>query len=329
MNKTQPRIDVVMATYNGAQFIAEQIDSILNQSYKNVHLLIRDDNSQDQTRQIITNKLSQYPGKITIVPTAERLGVIGNFSALMSHSQAEYVMLSDQDDIWLQDKIEKTAAKMQELEAEFGHEYPLLVHTDARLVDADLKSIHDSFWEYSGLYSKKRHTFPRILMQNVVTGCTAMMNKKLVKLSSPIPSGVVMHDWWIAITAAAFGKIDAIHEPTMLYRQHGKNQVGAKKNSFFGAALRVVREPKEYLKNVYNVMQKQHRQAVLFLDIFRSKLSPAQIQTLEAFCQIQADNCFRNSYLICKHGFFKNGIWRNIPMLLGAHGILKSIVKPD
>src|SRR2546423_15580504 len=100
------KVDILLATYNGEQFVAEQIDSILQQTYKDIHLFIRDDGSQDSTKAIIQSKQKQYPHKITIIPNHSRLGVVGNFSTLLEFSESFYVMFSDQDDVWLSNKVE-------------------------------------------------------------------------------------------------------------------------------------------------------------------------------------------------------------------------------
>lgn len=312
----KPRVDILMATYNGQQFLAEQIDSILKQTHSNIHLFIRDDGSQDKTCDIIKQKQFLYPGKITQVSSEERLGIIGNFSTLMAASQAKYVMFSDQDDIWLPEKIALTLDKMRELEAAYGMKGPLLVHTDLQVVDANLKVLDRSFWNYSKLLPKKNQSLNKLLMQNVITGCTMMMNRPLVDMSMPIPQGVMMHDWWIGLVAAAFGRIDIVNQPTILYRQHGKNQVGAKKEQLFSQLVRFFKQPKEHIRLITTFLAKQCRQATLFADAYKTKLSETQKRTVDSFSQLKNEYLFRKAYLIYKFGFFKNGWLRNMRLLL-------------
>lgn len=310
------RVDILMATYNGQQFLSEQIDSILTQTHSNIHLYIRDDGSQDDTRKIIQEKKALYPTKITHVPAEVRLGIIGNFSALMEQSKAEYVMFSDQDDIWLPNKIAYTLSKLHSLEITHGTKCPLLVHTDLQVVDEKLKVLDLSFWNYSKLNPKRSHTLNKLLMQNVITGCTMMMNRALVDLSKPIPKEVMMHDWWIGLVAAAMGKVDTVNEPTILYRQHGKNQLGAKKERLFPLINRFLSQPKEHIKLITTLLNRQCKQATLFLNRYESSLNKNQQEMVQSFSQLHNKPFLQKIYHVCKYRFFKNGFLRNTRMLL-------------
>jgi glycosyltransferase involved in cell wall biosynthesis len=226
------KIDVLMAVFNGEKYIRQQVESILNQTYKNIHLSIRDNCSEDRTREIVSELIIQYPNQITLLPSFQNVGIIGNFSALIDQAKADYIMLSDSDDVWLPEKIAKTMKKMEELEARYEAGTPLLVHTDLHVVNENLGIIHPSFWKYCYLNPKLPHTLSRQLIQNQITGCTLMINRALSDIAQPIPQEAIMHDWWLGICTAAFGKSDIVDEPTLLYRQHGKNETGAKRYSF-------------------------------------------------------------------------------------------------
>ena len=192
-------VDVVMATYNGGKYLGQQIQSIMDQPYPSLHLYIRDDLSQDNTLEIMGHYKRLYPDRITLIPSMETLGVKGNFSILLQNSKANYVLLSDQDDVWLPDKVEMTLAKMRELEEIYGASCPLCVHTDLTVVDTELQKIHSSFWAYSHLNQSGVHDLNRLLIQNVVTGCTMMINRALIKLALPIPPAAIIHDWWLGL----------------------------------------------------------------------------------------------------------------------------------
>src|SRR5690606_39057310 len=136
------------------------------------------------------------------------------------------VMFSDADDCWFPDKISLTLDLMRVVEKdEGGARTPTLVHTDLAVVDRDLRPIADSLWQYQGV-NPDLTSLNRLLIQNCVTGCTVMVNRPLRELASPIPPGVVMHDWWMALVASSFGRIARIARPTLLYRQHGRNDTG-------------------------------------------------------------------------------------------------------
>lgn len=229
MNET--RIDILLAAYNGEQFLKEQIDSILNQTYKDWRLLIRDDGSTDGTIQIIKSYAAKYPDKIRLVEdNLGNLGVGQNFGRLLELCQAEYIMFCDQDDVWLPGKLEKTFSKMKETEKLYP-DTPILVFSDLKIVDENLKVIADSLHSYHKIDPIKESLLKNLIFHSFVTGSTIMMNKKLRDISIPIPQFSRMHDWWVALNAANSGKIFYIHAATVLYRQHPKNVVGSKKTA--------------------------------------------------------------------------------------------------
>lgn len=227
-------IDILLSTYNGEKYLREQIDSILNQSFTDWSLLIRDDGSTDNTVVIVDDYCRKYHEKIKkITDTFGNVGVIRSFEILLKNSTANYIMFCDQDDFWLSNKIELSFNKIKQMENQHGLDIPLLVHTDLKVVDENKNLICDSFWKYSVLK-------PEILDKNIyylaicncVTGCTVLINKKAKEISLPFVAPVEMHDVWIALHVKKYGEIDYLDIPTMEYRQHGANIHGAKPASF-------------------------------------------------------------------------------------------------
>ena len=249
-------VDILLATYQGARYLDDQLKSILAQTYSQFHLWIRDDGSNDGTQEILQKWKQLYHDKITIVPTAERLGIKKNFSELMKHSRASYIMFADQDDIWLPFKVEACLNRLKTMERQYGSHLALVVHTDLKVVDQDLKEISPSFWHYSKL-RPDLISLNRLLPQNVLTGCTMFMNRALVDLAGPIPEAAIMHDWWIALVAACFGHIGVLNQPTILYRQHSTNDTGAKRYGFW----HILTQPSRYKKNLKNNIHKTYQQA--------------------------------------------------------------------
>lgn len=297
-------IDILLATFNGFSFIASQLDSLLAQDYKEIHLIIRDDMSSDCTKKILDTYAKKFPNIITILPSEKQLGVKGNFSCLMNHSTAKYVMFADQDDIWEDTKVSKTYAKMKELESQSSTNSPLLVHTDLKVVDRDLNILSESFWEYNGIDPTLGHSLNRLLMQNVVTGCTMMINCSLLKLAFPIPENSAMHDWWLALVAAAFGKIETLPEATMLYRQHGKNALGAQK--FFS-----LRYFKKGVESIWKpeIAKQAHVKEMLIR--YFDRLDQNQKEMLKAYKKLPRTLLPKKIFLIFKYRFFKLGFLRN------------------
>ena len=221
-------ISILLACYNGEEYICEQIESLLTQTYQDFIIYINDDYSNDKTFEIIEKYNKQYPDKIITTRNIKNSGSAKhNFMEMMIQHKDDYVMLCDQDDIWLPDKIERTLEKMLQLESKFGKQTPLLVFTDLYVVDENLLMIADSYQRMSDS-DYKRSKLEYELTQNIFTGCTGMYNRALASFLEFHPNFTVMHDWWLMLIACLFGKIDFINEPTILYRQHMRNSVGAK-----------------------------------------------------------------------------------------------------
>ena len=302
-------VDILLATYQGARFLDEQLESILAQTYPHFHIRIRDDGSHDGTFSIIKKWAQAYPRQFTLLPTTERLGIRGNFSELMQNSQAPYAMFADQDDVWLPHKIEASLDQMKAMERSYGTHHPLAVHTDLKVVDRELNEICSSFWRYAGL-NPDLIELNRLLPQNVLTGCTMLMNRPLVKLACPVPQAAAMHDWWVALTAACFGHIQYVEQPTILYRQHGGNDTGAKPYSLWYHL-------KNFKKSKNNI-SKTYQQAELFLSRYQNKLPADKKLILERYCELSDLAYLKKNVRVMKYQFFKQGMLRNIKMLLGV-----------
>jgi glycosyltransferase involved in cell wall biosynthesis len=218
-----------MATYNGARYIEHQIESIFAQSNQDWQLIIRDDGSDDNTVSIIEDYAAKHRGKIKLIKdNNSQLGATLNFGYLLEHTDTEYIMFSDQDDIWLPNKVELTLNTIKEAGKIYA-DMPLLVHTDLRVVDSDLNTIADSMWSYQKLFPDTGNNLKKIMSHNVVTGSAMMINKKAKEVSIPVPREAIMHDWWIALNVAKHGKIVYVSTPSILYRQHSKNVIGAQR----------------------------------------------------------------------------------------------------
>ena len=222
---------ILMATYNGRNFIKEQLDSIVNQSYKSWSLYISDDGSDDGTIDII-NSFAGFDNRIKVFtkPESRKKGPCNNFSFLTEQaliSDSQIFFFCDQDDVWQSDKIDIIRRVMLK-----HGDKPLLVHHDLAVVDEDLNLIAESFCEFMRLTPEKT-TLNSLLSRNEVTGCAMAISKSLLHLVSPIPTGAIMHDWWCAIIAAGAGKIVFKNDKLVKYRQHARNAVGAK-NIFNG-----------------------------------------------------------------------------------------------
>ena len=222
-------VTILLATLNGEKYLKAQLESIAAQTYENWQLVVGDDGSTDQTLEILKEFQKEHPNQVTIYENNPPFGSAkGNFINLLRNSYGPHFMFCDQDDVWKRDKIYLTLQKMEALETRYGDKVPILVHSDLSVVDENLEMVAESFFQYANL--PKRVMLNRLIVQNSVTGCTVMINRCLQQFflrQLPIPK-IIMHDYWAALSAKVFGKIGFVNEPTMLYRQHGHNSVGAK-----------------------------------------------------------------------------------------------------
>jgi len=318
-----PVVEVLLATYNGARFLPEQVNSLLKQDYENIRILARDDGSSDETAELLARYAARFPSRFHVLPASPGGGSPkDNFLLLMQASTADYVCFCDQDDVWLSDKVSKSKQAMDGLEREWGPDVPLLVFTDLRLVDSNLHTIHPSFWSYMGIRPERIHRLPRLLVQGVVTGCTAMLNRALVERAMRMPEDAYMHDRWISWLAAFLGRSAIVSTQTVLYRQHGGNAVGTGTNIGDSATSaprplwQKIRHPR-IAPELLIRWEISQRQARAFLRAHEAELRPAQRKLVRGFlsCQTSRSRLVRVASLI-RYGFYHVGVKPNLAMMI-------------
>jgi glycosyltransferase involved in cell wall biosynthesis len=212
-------IDICLATYNGAVWIGEFLDSLDAQTHADWRLIVADDASTDGTLDLIRAHFSAMPDKLTVVQRAQTgQGVVQNFADAIDAARSAYVMPADQDDIWVPQKLATMLSAMRR--AEQDGSVPTLVFSDLEVVDADLATLDPSWWSHTGIKAHWASSFKTMLSQNIVPGCAMMLNRRLLELAMPMPAGVIMHDWWFLLVALAFGRVDVCSETLVRYRRH-------------------------------------------------------------------------------------------------------------
>ena len=313
INKTT--VAICMATYNGEAYLREQIDSILHQTYGDWVLFIRDDGSKDATQEIIGQYTAAYPDKIIRItePSLSGGSARANFASIWAWVSRNYgfsyFMFADQDDVWLAQKLEKSMALMQQKLA--GRDIPMLVHTDLKVVDAALNVLDESFFAYRSLEvdaADLRH----LLIQNNVTGCTMLWNRALNDLLDLQAEAVAMHDWWIALAACVFGEIHALKEPTVLYRQHGSNVVGATKVNSVAFIIKRFKN----LDHVRKTLKMAVEQAASFLQYYAAKMDGESRRIVQLFSTLYEHNKITRMVTVCRESFLKQGLVQIIGELL-------------
>lgn len=288
------KVNILMSTYNGQQFLAEQIRSIQDQSYTDWTLFIRDDGSSDNTKEILKD-FEHQDSRIHLIDSdkSDNLGVIKSFHKLVNHDRADYYFFSDQDDVWLPNKLELSLKEAQNYLADL----PLMVYMDLKVVNQDLEIMTESM-----VKSQSHHANTELvqeLTENTVTGGVAMINHALAEMWQETDD-ILMHDWYLALLASAFGNLVFIDQPGELYRQHSDNVLGARTLSKrFKKWIR----PHILFAVYWDLIKNSQKQARHLLQM---PLSQSNRELIEAFVTIMDKPMLERFRILRKYGLRKN-----------------------
>ena len=226
----QPRVDILLSAYNGEKYLRTQLDSILNQTWKNLVLRIRDDGSTDGTREILKEYDEKYPN--VSVYYGENKGLVKSFLSLLKESDAAYIAFSDQDDFWLPEKVERAVERLSEVKG------PALYSGNQTLVDDDLNVLPGE------TVPEPRPGFGNAVVESMCTGCTVLINRELVEIvAKDLPEHAIWHDWWCYLVCTYLGTYVFDKRSFIYYRQHAGNQLGSSRS-----ALTMIRNKWDFLK---------------------------------------------------------------------------------
>ena len=321
-------IEILLATYNGERFLPEQIESITSQSFEDYNILASDDNSSDCTFEILRSYESVFGEKIKVVQSNTH-SAKENFYNLLDMADAEYIALCDQDDFWESDKLEKSLKAIQRLEKKYGKETPILVHSDLEIVDGNLNSQNKKMSELTGIneaikYAKKESkylytlstekSFSRYLVENNITGNTVIINKALLDIYKR-PEVSFMHDWWLGLIAFTFGKVGFLNECLVKYRQHEKNELGAKNPL---ELHNIKKRNKKKIRENYDCMFAQVEE---FLRLYKKEDcqnsdTAFAYNILKAFANMKNKNRISRIFDILRYSFFKSSLILTIGEML-------------
>ena len=292
------RVCVLMSTYNGQDFIKEQIESILQQQNVEVKLIIRDDGSKDGTLDILCQ---YYNSGLIEYSSGENLGYAGSFIRLLQDApECEYYAFSDQDDIWLEDKLYMAIKCLKNQ------------HADKQLYYSNL-----SIFQNGAVLGMMRHPNTttdkyRCLNQSICTGCTIVINNSLRKfVLSHLPSIIHVHDLWLFHTAVFLGNFYYDDNSFILYRQHGDNQIGAK----FTRAARM----KSRIKSL-KTLTRQHEkedEAKLLLESYSPLLSSEDIDIIKKVANYKKN--LKNRLSLFADQKYNTSIFDKMRILLGVY----------
>lgn len=304
--KNTRSIAILIATYQGEPYLKQQLDSLLQQTNTDWTAYLHDDGSKDETRRIIKQYCKEYPDRFIEVEGPSCGSAKANFMYLTKSVESKLYMYCDQDDVWLERKIELTVKRMRAI---YSKERPCLVYTDLKVVGEDLSVIADSMAKYQNL-SCSRIGLSYALIQNVVTGCTMMINRALrnAMIRECNMDAIIMHDWWAALIANAFGRVSYLDKPTILYRQHHDNSVGAKRVVSFDNIKKMLNNTSEIKKS----LELTRQQAKEFNRVF----APPKTLCSWDYAQIDSLGKLQRLYKYTHDGFLKSSVVRNIGLLV-------------
>ncbi|THB80530.1 MAG: glycosyltransferase family 2 protein [Desulfobacteraceae bacterium] len=300
------RVEILLSTYNGEDYLPSLLDSILDQTYPCWKMTIRDDGSTDSSLDIIRRYQDQWPERFFIMAlSGEHLGPTRSFSVLMEHSDADILAICDQDDVWHKEKLSIQVMAMECALRRWGTATPVLVHSDLRVCDTDMNEISRSMWKFQNIDPQRMKQIQCLLIHNFVSGCTMVVNRSLLKRVCPIPPEAVIYDWWVALIALITGHIITIETPLVNYRQHRQNAVGARNWKSYFANRSFKR-----LLGWYQVLKNTAPQAVALKGRLQS--FGVNHEVVSGFCGMQAKGFLARKRLYRRLGVFKYGRVRQI-----------------
>ncbi|WP_213509179.1 glycosyltransferase family 2 protein [Paenibacillus faecis] len=307
-----PNFLILLSTYNGEKYLAEQINSLLSQKGVNLHILIRDDGSRDTTLSVIQTYMNRYPQIIRCLE-GQNVGAKCSFFELIEfaaglHEHYDYFAFCDQDDVWKENKLSRAA----ELLSKEDPNKPLMYCSSTQMVDSDLHALN--VWPRS---PRKALTVYNALVENVAVGCTTVLNGKgLETLTSSLPchrNQVIMHDWWAYLGISTLGRVIFDSEPFILYRQHSSNVLGGQTDNWI---TKWRKRFKRYFKGQNHYILST--QAKEFLACFKSELDHETLRDIEDFIKGTSGNLLRRVSYALRTPFYRQS--------RADHGILKLII---
>lgn len=300
MGLAEPRITIALATWNGARWLPEQLASLASQTMS-AHVVAGDDGSTDGTLEVLSAWRDRLPGGLTVLPpAARRLGAAANFGRILAACDGDWVACCDQDDVWAADHLAILLAAGSDIPAD----RPRLVVGDLAVVNAALQPVHSSFRAMQAFDGQVGAELRSLAVMNCFPGCAMLADRALLRAALPLPETVVMHDWWLALTAAALGQVVPVTHPVGRYRIHEGNALGAQRFSLLGR-LRAMLAGRSQVRNSVIAAA---RQAQALLDRHQGMMDGRTKRILTTTAALASAGWIRRRWLLSR-GIVRRHPW--------------------
>jgi glycosyltransferase involved in cell wall biosynthesis len=298
-----PPTYIVLATHNGERFLADQLTSVQAQDEDAWTLLIHDDGSTDRTMEIVNRFAARDPRIQLVTVGNDRAGSAARSFGLLFQEAfergAKYVFSCDQDDIWLPNKLGTLLTEIKHAETTEGA--PVLVHHDLTVVNHELERLSESYWKMMHINPGTEDAPARLMSRNEVTGCAMGCNRALLELALPMPKTAIMHDWWLALCAAYFGKLRFTRKCLVHYRQHTENVIGARP---FWSGLRPGSLHKAWARG-NRELRETVDQAKSFEELFKNRFTAQGLKGVDSYATL-----LEHGRLTRLGKLIRSGAWR-------------------
>jgi glycosyltransferase involved in cell wall biosynthesis len=298
--------DVILAVWNGENYLSAMLDSLLNQTTSDFNVLVRDDGSTDGTLEILENYKLRFDGRLSLITGTPSGSALANFAILMQQTKAEYVLFADQDDVWKPHKVELTLRCLKEAEAKYGKSTPIYFATDIAVVNKDLELISSSYWKWKRLRPSMMGNLSQSLICVSIQGMASGINRALLDLANPVSEKAISHDWWTQLIAAAMGKVICDPTVTALYRVHGGNssipkEVGVVPYLKLGLDASFLRRG----------LGRRVEQANALADALTGRMPPDKLQIIRRFARLQSQGFVQRRWTLISGNYLYHDLVRS------------------
>ncbi len=316
----RPFVQIVLPAYNGGKWIEDTLSSILAQSYENWQLIIRDDGSNDGTLELLEQWKVRFGDRLKILvdEIRQNLGSSANCLKLLAASTAPYVLFTGQDDVWFPERIKRTLDAFRIAETETSSLMPIVVASDAEVVDGNLLPIAASFYKWSRIDPDRINYVRQVAMEGPVLGAAMAMNRAMIEFALPLPDGFYDEDFWFGIVAVAFGKLVVVRQPAIRYRRHGRN---ASDNPFGSSSIRTLARvlsapmaPRRRLRAI--LIEGSAPQAWAFYQHYKGRLAAEDAVAVQALGSLPQLGWFGRRVAVLRYRLWYASAVKNIGMMV-------------